>query len=184
MTQYAFIIKNTRVVEGFAASDELPTREGYDVYPMSEPVQHFPQAPSDKHVLKWLEGESSYYWEVTTSLEELRIAKNAEINAARLLANLSFFTYQGKQISCDTLSRGDIDAVNGYVTLTGSFRGGWPGAWKAVDNTYVPINSLDDWKAFYGAMVDQGQANFAKAQQLKQELAEASTAEEVAAISW
>lgn len=117
-------------------------------------------------------------------LAELKAAKNAEINAARLAANFSTFTHAGKAIACDQLSRSDIDGTNGFVSLHGSMPPGWPGGWKAVDNSYVPIGSVADWKAFYSSMFAAGNANFARAQALKAQLDAAATAEEVAAIAW
>lgn len=118
------------------------------------------------------------------SLDEAKAAKNAEINAARAVANTSTFAHGGKAFSCDALSRSDIDGVNGYVALYGALPPGFPGAWKAVDNTYLPIADVDAWKVFYTAMVAQGAANFAHAQELKAQLAAATTPEAVAAIVW
>lgn len=117
-------------------------------------------------------------------LAELKAAKNAEINAARLAANFSTFTHAGKQIACDQLSRSDIDGTNGFVSLYGAMPPGWPGGWKAVDNTYVAIADVAAWMAFYASMFAAGNANFAKAQALKTQLDAATTAEQVAAIAW
>lgn len=117
-------------------------------------------------------------------LLSLKTAKNAEINASRLAANFSTFTHAGKVIACDQLSRSDIDGTNGFISLYGTMPPGWPGGWKAVDNTYTPIETVADWKAFYASMFAAGNANFAKAQQLKTALDVAATAEEVAAIKW
>lgn len=118
------------------------------------------------------------------ALADLKAAKNDEINSARLAANFSTFQHAGKAIACDQLSRSDIDGTNGFVALYGSLPPGWPGGWKAVDNTYVPIASVNDWKAFYASMFAAGNANFAKAQALKAQLDAATTAEQVAAIVW
>lgn len=118
------------------------------------------------------------------SLDELKAAKNAEINAARAAANTGTFSHGGKVFSCDPLSRSDIDGVNGEVALTGALPQTFPGAWKAVDNTYLTIADVAAWTAFYRAMVAQGAANFARAQVLKAQLAEAATAEQIAAIAW
>lgn len=116
------------------------------------------------------------------SLEDIKAAKNAAINAARLKANQSHFVFMGKQISVDPLSRSDIDAAHGVILMLGAMPGDWPGGWKAMDNTIVPIADLATWGQFYGAMVAQGTANFAHAQALKVQLAAATTAEEVAAV--
>lgn len=118
------------------------------------------------------------------TFDELKAAKNAEINAARAVANTSTFAHGGKVFSCDPLSRSDIDGVNGYVALYGALPPGFPGAWKAVDNTYLPIADVEAWKVFYTAMVAQGAANFAHAQELKAQLAAATTPAAVAAIVW
>lgn len=119
-----------------------------------------------------------------TALESLRASKNAEINAARLAANFGTFTYSGKLFACDQLSRSDIDGTNGYVALNNELPAGWPGGWKAVDNTYIAITSVDEWKAFYGAMFAAGNANFAHAQALKAQLASATTREQIEAVKW
>ena len=118
------------------------------------------------------------------ALEAARIAKNTAINDARLAANFSTFTHAGKVFACDQLSRSDIDGTNGYVALYGVLPAGWPGGWKAVDNTYTAIADVAAWKAFYSSMFAAGNANFAHAQALKAQLASAATLQEVEAIQW
>lgn len=163
--------------------DPMPQVElGMTCRKLAANLDRNPPTPTSR--LQWADDAPAPAWVETASLDELRSKKNAEINASRMTANFSHFTYSGKQIACDALSRGDIDGVNGYVSLTGTFRTGWHGVWKAMDNTYVPIATVDDWKAFYAAMVDQGQANFDHAQDLKASLASATTAEQVDAITW
>lgn len=120
----------------------------------------------------------------TVDLAPLKAAKNEEINAARLAANFSTFEHAGKRIACDQLSRSDIDGTNGYVALYGSLPAGWPGGWKAVDNSYVVIGDVEAWRSFYASMFAAGNANFARAQALKALLAEATTPDAVAAIEW
>ena len=82
------------------------------------------------------------------------------------------------------LSRSDIDGTNGFVAINGALPPGWPGGWKAIDNTYTPIPDIEAWKAFYASMFAAGNANFAHAQVLKAQLAAASTPAEVEAIQW
>lgn len=118
------------------------------------------------------------------ALEAARIAKNTAINDARLAANFSTFTHAGKVFACDQLSRSDIDGTNGYVALYGVLPAGWPGGWKAVDNTYTAIADVAAWKSLYSSMFAAGNANFAHAQAIKQALAAAQTIEEVEAIQW
>ena len=118
------------------------------------------------------------------TVADAKFLKNEEINAARLGANRSSFTHAGHEFACDDLSRSDIDGTTNTVLLTGAFPNPWPGFWKAVDNALYPISTLDDWKAFYASMGAAGAANFAKSQQLKAQLAAATTIEQVNAITW
>jgi hypothetical protein len=117
-------------------------------------------------------------------LDAAKKLKNTEINNSRLAANLTSFTFANKVIARDDLSRDDISSTNGYVAVHGELPPGWPGAWKAVDNTYVLIPDVATWNLFYATMFAQGAANFAKSEGLKAALAAATTLEEVAAISW
>ena len=121
------------------------------------------------------------------SLDSIKSRKNGEINASRLAANMGTFTYIGKAVACDTLSRGDIDAINGIVALTNSLPAGWAGGWKAVDNSIIQIADVNDWVLFYGAMVAQGLSNFAHSQALKAQLDAAYQAQDriaMEAVTW
>lgn len=129
-------------------------------------------------------GKVVAYVAPTPTLADLKSAKNAEINAWRLKVNRSTFTHAGKVFACDELSRSDIDGANGMIANLGAMPPGWPGGWKAVDNTVLPIATVADWKAFYGSMFASGNANFIHAQDLKTALAAATTAAQVAAIVW
>jgi len=139
-----------------------------------------PLRPSPQHIFDW----TSKAWHDPRTLADLKAVANTRINAARMTANRGGFTHQGKTISSDALSRSDIDGVNGYASLYGTLPPAWPGGWKAVDNSYLAIASLDDWKLFYSAMVAAGNANFAHAQALKAQLAAATTPAQVEAIQW
>ena len=71
------------------------------------------------------------------TLEDLKADKNSEINTARLTANQTTFSYQGKQVACDPLSRSDIDGINGYVATRGSLPVDWIGGWKRNGAVYA-----------------------------------------------
>lgn len=129
-------------------------------------------------------GEVAIWMAPAQDMRPLKAAKNEEINAARLAANLSHFTHAGKMIACDQLSRSDIDGTNGFVALYGELPHSWPGGWKAMDNSYVAISDVAAWKSFYASMFAAGNANFAHAQALKALLAQADTPESVASIHW
>ena len=137
-----------------------------------------PDRPSTAHVFNY----ATKQWEDPRTLSDLKAAKNAAINAARLKANQSHFTFAGKQIAVDPLSRSDIDAAHGMIVALQAMPPGWPGGWKAMDNTICAIPDLQTWLAFYGAMVLQWTANFNHAQALKAQLAAATTPEEVEAV--
>jgi hypothetical protein len=122
-------------------------------------------------------------WEDLRTLAEVKAAKNNAINQARATANTSTFPFQGKQIAVDQLSRSDIDATHGAILMLQALPPDWPGAWKAVDNDFVPIPDVATWGQFYGAMVAQGTANFSHSQALKAQLAAASTVAEVEAVA-
>ena len=124
------------------------------------------------------------YLVTEADLSLAKTQKNLEINEARLKANFSTFKHLDKTFACDQLSRSDIDGTNGFVSLYGSLPPGWPGGWKAVDNSYIAITSVNDWKAFYSSMFAQGNANFLHAQSLKTRLEQATTLQEVQAITW
>lgn len=117
-------------------------------------------------------------------LASAKTAKNMQINLWRGSANQSSFTHAGKQIACDALSRSDIDAVAGSIALTGTFPAGFPGAWKATDNSYVMLPDVEAFKAMYASMTLQGTLNFGHSQDLKATLAAATTIEQVNAIAW
>lgn len=138
------------------------------------------QPPSASHTFDWLEK----HWVDKRVLSEVKLAKNQDINASRLRANQATFTFNGKKIAADALSRSDIDATHGIVLLTNEMPDGWVGGWKTVDNSYVSIPDVATWVLFYKAMVAQGSINFAHSQALKARLAAATTIEEVEAIVW
>jgi hypothetical protein len=116
------------------------------------------------------------------AIDNAKAKKNAQINASRLIANRGTFEFQGKQIAVDALSRSDIDGVHGFISATKSLPPGWPGGWKAEDNTFVSISTHEAWITFYSAMVASGTANFARSQGLKARVYACTTLEQVKAL--
>ena len=141
-----------------------------------------PARPSD--AAYWRFNYSTKVWEDPRNVEKVRSLKIEQINQWRAAANQSEFTYQGKQIAVDRLSRSDIDGVNGEVSLTGALPANFPGGWKTKDNTYVAIPDVATWVLFYKAMTAQGSANFLHSQTLKAQVAAATTIAEIEAITW
>lgn len=119
---------------------------------------------------------------VVTAAERAEVL--AKINIWRAQANQSTFTHLGKVIACDALSRSDIDAVAGSIALKSAFPAGFPGAWKAVDNSYFLLPNVAAFVAMYDSMTAQGTANFTHSQALKAAVAAATTTEQLNAIVW
>lgn len=169
-----------RVPDGALPVIEAALAQGLQFRVVGSSVQVSPPAPGPFLVWDW----ERQTWSDPRPLNELKAACNTYINAERLRANQAFFTYGGEQIAVDLRSRGDIETTNGAVLLTGTMPPDWPGGWKTVANRYVPIPDVSTWTRFYLAMTAQGSVNFARSQQLKAQLANATTAEAVAAIAW
>jgi hypothetical protein len=185
MKQYMTVAPDGRVDGLFDREDgeAPPLVDGHEVAEVAEPFTNgWPIGPSETSVLHWADG--AFLWVETVPLETLRAEKNAEINQWRALANQSTFPHAGKLIACDALSRSDIDAVANHIGLLGTFPQGFPMAWKATDNTYLPLPDVDAFKAMYASMTAQGTANFDRSQDLKAELGNAPDAAAVAAIVW
>ncbi len=122
--------------------------------------------------------------EIAAQFAALKAAKNLQINDWRGTANKTHFPHAGKLIACDALSRSDIDAVANSIALAGAFPAGFPGAWKAVDNTYIMLPNVDAFKAMHASMTLQGTINFGRSQTLKADLAAATTLAQVNALTW
>ncbi len=163
---------------GVLVGVQSPSVFGHRVDLASKSIVPLPDRPDDHHEFDY----QALRWVDPRTLAELKAAKNAAINAERLKANQSHFTFAGKQIATDPLSRSDIDGAHGIIVATGALPPGWPGGWKAMDNTICPIPDVPTWLAFYGTMVAQGTANFNHAQALKAQLAAATTPAEVEAV--
>ncbi|WP_166454928.1 DUF4376 domain-containing protein [Duganella aquatilis] len=120
-------------------------------------------------------------------LAQLASAKqqlNVRINDWRAEANGTTFPYLGKHIQCDLTSTIDLMGTANQVALLGTFPPDFPGAWKAYDNTYIPLPTVEDFKALYEAFTQRGSLNFQHAQELKAAVAAASTLDELDAIAW
>lgn len=141
-------------------------------------------------VVELADGEHNYQWQVQNLSTDARnqiIAvlkknKNDQINQRRAIDNSATFIFQDKVIAVDAVSRSDIEAVAGYVSLFGVFPDGWIGKWKAVDNTFVSMTEVDEFKAMYKAMTDTGLKNFKDAQIRKALLASATTPEDIESV--
>ncbi len=122
--------------------------------------------------------------DIAAALDRAKASMNLKINVWRAQANQTSFTHLGNEIACDALSRSDIDAVAGSVALTGVFPVGFPHAWKAMDNSYLPLPDVAAFKAMYASMAQQGTVNFGRSQTLKAAVVAATSIEQITAITW
>jgi hypothetical protein len=189
---YAIVNNETDIVEAQSGRPEQdqqgpqmppPEVEGYTWHWIDEPID-WSGKPSETSVMRWNGG--SYHWEETSTIDELRAARNAQINAWKLEANNTYFEFAGKKIAYTDSDRVEIQAINNVVLLTGAMPAhpDWPAAWKAIDNTWAPLPDLAAWTAFNLAIADRGTAHFKRAQELKAALALATTPADIDAITW
>ena len=166
----------------FIVVESLPT-DAYIYYDWpTGTIVRMPDIPDETGY--WSFDYDTKTWVSALPLAELKTLKKEEINSWRTEANQSSFPFAGKEVACDPLSRGDIDAVTDHVALFGEFPIDFPGAWKVTDNTYIPIPDIDTWKNLIQAMTAQGTANFLHAQALKAQAESATTREALDAIQW
>lgn len=192
MTQYCIRRLSTQIIEGGVGR---PDPEGF-IGPIDEPPEYPDEfdlipyqgnlllggSPTPSAVLRW--SGTAPAWVDESTLDDLKARKSEEINAARFAANQSYFEFDGRQIACDSISMLDIQCTNAEVALTQSMPANWPGAWKALDNSYPLIPDVATWTVFIKAMVSRGTAHFEHSKVLKEQIAAAETPAEIAAITW
>lgn len=184
MIQYALSYTDGEVF-GFVDSDRMPDLPpGQIAHVIVARVPCFPRMAAPTTKLYVINGELQKVG--PDEVPALRAEKNAEINAWKLEANNTYFDFQGKQIAYRESDRVEIQAINNVVLLTGEMPTDpdWPAAWKTVDNTWLPLPDVETWKAFNLAIAARGTAHFKRAQELKSDLATATTPAEIDAIRW
>jgi hypothetical protein len=122
--------------------------------------------------------------ELAQRLAQAKASKRADITQAAIRADLDSFEFGGKRIAVDDASMRRIAAVSMTVALLGEFPEGWPGRWRAMDNTAVEIPDVDTWKAFIRAMAKQGAANFARQMDIKSQVEASTSLSQVEQINW
>lgn len=132
----------------------------------------------------WLAGGQRLPDAQTDQLAHAKAVGRARINAAWAAADAGTFAHTGVVIDCGPESRRHIETINGYVAANGVYPVGFPGQWKARDNSYLPLPDVTAWRAFYGSMVAQGLANFGRAQALKAAIDAAPSIEAAQSIDW
>lgn len=146
------------------------------------PEQRAAKANRPAHRAEW--SNTLMAWLDQRTLLDAKIAKGAEINAARRAALSGLFTWRGHQISHDDEARSNIESTSSYISSSGALPPGWPGYWKAEDNTLVPLTTLADWQDFLAARTARGTAIFSYSEQMKAQILAAQTIAEVDAVTW
>jgi hypothetical protein len=182
---YAEIDANKNLIQ-VITTDDTPVRDDYTYREINQEQMPSWAHPTPTSVLRWEDAWDVPAWVETASLAELKLSKRAEITAARLAADSDHFTYQGKEIKTADKDMFDLLVADARISkcADGEMPPNWPGGWKAIDNTYLPITSKEAWNAFFIAAYDKGVINFLHSQQLKRQLDDVTTPEEMAAITW
>lgn len=167
-------------IEGILEVPNLENLDKYYVDVLTSTLVDVPEQPSQNHRFDY----ETKTWIDPRTLADVKVGKNIYINTERARANQTSFTFQGKEVATDPLSRSDIDGVNGEVAITGALPATFPNAWKAIDNSYISIPDVATWKLFYQAMVSKGTENFLHAQDLKAQVQAATTINQVEGIIW
>lgn len=123
-------------------------------------------------------------WSDPRTMDDLRVAKRDEINAAWIAADSRAFGYAGEQFRAGADDVLRLNSINGYISLMNEMPPGWIGVWKTMADTFIELPDVASWKPFYTAFVMKGVTNYLAAQGLKAQLAAATTAAAIAAITW
>ena len=116
-----------------------------------------------------------------TPLPEAKESKKTEICAARDAACYAPVSALGHVFQADARSQ---ELLGGLINL-GQLPGfPMPTAWRSLNDTNVPIQSLADLVQIAAAMAAQTQAAYAKSWQLKAAVDAATTNAEIEAIKW
>lgn len=118
------------------------------------------------------------------NLTEAKAEKSKELANARLRANLTSFTYNGKNYSASQTAQNDLNAIANYASLFNALPSAFPNAWVALDGAVIAIPDVAAFKALYSAMVAQGSANFIKMQTLLYQAIQATTQASLDAVTW
>lgn len=131
-----------------------------------------------------LDGEKWIYEEIPQTpkptLDELKIAKRAEINAARDAAEQGGFEYTGKIFDSDSISCQRISMAAQAMALAPE---GTTITWTCQDNTTIDLTA-QELVGLVVALAEWSNTCHQKATALKAQIDAAKTAEELEKITW
>ena len=162
-------VEKTRTVEAYE-NDELVVKE--EKYTVVELHRYF-------RINKIIIPEAT--------LEELKIAKRAKINAARDAAEQSGFEYMGKTFDSDPISCRRISCAAQAMAVMPAVIGDEQGeptiTWTCQDNTTIDLTAAE-LQGLVAALAQWSNSCHEKATVLKAQIENAQTAAEVEEISW
>ena len=169
---YLYVDKNTQEVKCVSEKNVVNIKNT-DVVEFNENIPKYPTN------YKFING---YFVENTDKILSLsKQAKKQEIESSynqaiqepiQVTIGGSVYIFQADNKSQDILSKVIVSAPSTFTTN-----------WLDINNVPVSV-TLDDLKAIAQAILDRGQQLFAKKVQLKQQIEQATTKEEVEVIVW
>lgn len=140
---------------------------------MKEPRKVWKET-ADKITATWVDDY------VEPSLDDIKLAKRAEINQARDKSEQSGFEYLGKTFDSDPISCQRISCAAQAMSLSS---GDNKITWTCQDNTTIELTK-EQLSGLVGALAQHSNACHQKATKLKADVDKAKTAEQVEAIKW
>lgn len=128
-----------------------------------------------------IEDKGDYYEVVTLplpTLEENKLAKIAELKAQRDAAEVEPIAYNRYSYDYDSKARDRISAAIIALDITGQSI-----EWTTADNTNVLVTA-DDLRGIVANVAVRSNELHAKYRELKEQVLQCTTAEEVAKIAW
>ena len=141
--------------------------------------QQIPIQPSINHIFNY----TTKQWEDPRTLQDYKNQKWEEIKQARSTTEYAGFNWDGSTFDSDAESQ---TRINGAVTLALIAKQAaqpYTVIWTLKDNTLRAL-SADDMIAVGLALGNHVQTVFNKGQQLQQQIEQATTKEEIEAITW
>lgn len=193
LTEYD--IKKRYPNTSFIAGKFIPPDKKYvEVKPVDVPTLPWYQWVEGNYPTKTSNNEWEQTWIIKTLNDEakeihignLKKAKNAEINMAWKMDNQSSFNFHGKEVKIDDSIIVEFKLIDSAFNICDGAPPYWPIGYKAMDNTWIPISTLGEWREFYLAFYTHRAKNFLKAQDLKVRLndEECNTPARIKSIKW
>lgn len=127
--------------------------------------------------------DNCYYLKGFAPLEDLREAKRQEINTARDTAEQGGFEYLGKVFDSDPVSCQRIALASQTAMMCKTAGQEFNVVWTCQDNTTIELDA-DAMIGVSVALTQWSNTCHVKASELKEQLAQATTEDEIKNISW